>query len=82
MNKEFFPPRSEANPTICAYELIGVASHTGLLKVSFTNRNSKDRIAEQLKTSRVKYKIVMEEMEESAMRNDGSAFTDFDVIVV
>jgi hypothetical protein len=76
MNKEFFPPRPDANPTIYAYELVGVETHIGLLKVGFTNRNSKDRIAEQLKTSRVKYKIVFEE---SAMRNDGSAFTDFDV---
>ena len=76
MNNEFFPPRPEANPTIYAYELVGVETHKGLLKVGFTNRNSKDRIAEQLRTSRVKYKIVLEE---SAMRNDGSAFTDFDV---
>jgi hypothetical protein len=76
MNKEFFPPRPEANPTIYAYELIGVDTHKGLLKVGYTTRTSKDRIAEQLKTSRVKYKIVFEE---PAMRNDGSAFTDFDV---
>ncbi len=76
MNNKFFPQRPEANPTIYAYELVDVASHKGLLKVGYTTRNSKDRIAEQLKTSRVKYKIVMEE---SAMRNDGSAFTDFDV---
>ncbi len=76
MNDKFFPPRPDANPTIYAYELVGVETHKGLLKVGFTNRNSKDRIAEQLKTSRVKYKIVMEE---SAMRSDGSAFTDFDI---
>jgi hypothetical protein len=76
MNTKFFPPRPEANPTIYAYQLIGVDSHKGLLKVGYTTRTSKDRIAEQLKTSRVKYKIVFEE---PAMRNDGSAFTDFDV---
>ncbi len=76
MNAKFFPPRPEANPTIYAYQLIGVDSHKGLLKVGYTTRTSKDRIAEQLKTSRVKYKIVFEE---PAMRNDGSAFTDFDV---
>jgi hypothetical protein len=72
----FFPQRSEANPTIYAYELIGVATHKGLLKVGYTSRTSQGRIAEQLKTSRVKYTIVFEE---SAMKNDGSAFTDFDV---
>ncbi len=76
MNKKFFPPRPEANPTIYAYELIDVATHKGLLKVGYTSRTSQGRIAEQLKTSRVKYKIVFEE---SAMKNDGSAFTDFDV---
>lgn len=76
MKKDFFPPRPSANPTIYAYELIGVESHKGLLKVGYTNRTSRDRIAEQLKTSRVKYKIVLEE---SAIRKDGSVFTDHDV---
>jgi len=73
---EFFPPRPEANPTIYAYELPDVATHKGLLKVGYTSRTSQDRIAEQLKTSRVKYKIVFEA---SAMCNDGSAFTDMNV---
>ena len=73
---EFFPKRPEANPTIYAYELIDVATHKGLLKVGYTSRTSQNRIAEQLKTSRIKYNIIFEE---SAMRNDGSAFTDFDV---
>src|SRR5665647_1790227 len=76
MSNKFFPPRPEANPTIYAYELTDVPSHKGLLKVGYTSRTSQNRIAEQLKTSRIKYKIVFEE---SAMRNDGSAFTDFDV---
>ena len=73
---DFFPQRPEANPTIYAYELIGVATHKGLLKVGYTSRTSQGRISEQLKTSRIKYTIVFEE---SAMKNDGSAFTDFDV---
>jgi len=73
---DFFPQRPVANPTIYAYELIGVASHEGLLKVGYTTRTSQDRIAEQLKTSRIKYTIVFEE---SAMKNDGGVFTDFDV---
>lgn len=73
---EFFPLRPDANPTIYAYELIDVATHKGLLKIGYTSRTSQNRIAEQLRTSRIKYKIVFEE---SAMRNDGSAFTDFDV---
>lgn len=76
MSDKFFPTRPEASPTIYAYELTDVASHKDLLKVGYTSRNSQDRIAEQLKTSRIDYRIVFEE---SAMRNDGSAFTDHDV---
>ncbi|MEI6822155.1 MAG: DEAD/DEAH box helicase family protein [Bacteroidota bacterium] len=76
MSDKFFPQRPEANPTIYAYELIDVESHKGLLKVGYTSRTSKNRIEEQLKTSRVKYNIVLEE---SAMRNDGSNFTDHEV---
>ena len=74
--KEFFPSRPEANPTIYAYELTDVSSHKGLLKVGYTSRTSQGRIAEQLRTARISYKIVYEE---SAMKNDGSSFTDFDV---
>ena len=75
-SKEFFPIRPDSNPTIYVYELIGVTSHTGLLKVGYTTRSSEKRIDEQTKTAGIKYKIVFEE---SAMRNDGSAFTDIDI---
>lgn len=74
--KSFFPPRPTTNPSVYAYELIGVSTHIGLLKIGFTDRDAQSRIAEQLKTARIKYKIVYEE---SAMRNDGSSFTDHDV---
>lgn len=76
MNKKFFPLRPTVNPTIYAYELIGVNTHTGLLKIGYTDRDAQTRIAEQLKTARLKFKIVFEE---SAMHNDGSSFTDFDI---
>jgi hypothetical protein len=76
MNNKFFPSRPDARPTIYAYELVDVPSHKGLLKIGYTTRTSKGRIAEQLKTSRLAYNIVFEE---SAMRNDGSAFTDIDL---
>jgi hypothetical protein len=33
---KFFPPRPLTNPTIYAYELVGVATHKGLLKIGFT----------------------------------------------
>lgn len=76
MSHKFFPSRPEANPTIYAYELPDVASHQGLLKVGYTIRTSQIRISEQTKTVAVKTKIVLEA---SAIRNDGSAFTDTDV---
>lgn len=76
MSKDFFPPKPDINPTIYAYELIGVKTHEGLLKVGYTIRNAQERVAEQLKTSRLRYKIVLEE---DAIRNDGSAFTDHEV---
>lgn len=76
MSDNFFPKRPASNPTIYAYELTGVSTHNGLLKIGYTSRDAKTRIAEQLTTSRVNYRIVLEE---SAMRNDGSVFTDHDV---
>ena len=74
--KEFFPPRPSTNPTIYAYELVGVTTHTGLLKIGFTSRDAFSRVSEQLKTSGLKYRIVFEE---SAMKCDGSSFTDHDI---
>lgn len=76
MSNKFFPPRPDSNPTIYVYELIGVPTHFGLLKVGYTVRASEKRIDEQTKTAGIKYKILLEE---SAMRNDGSAFIDKDV---
>lgn len=74
--KDFFPSRPSANPTIYAYELVGVATHTGWLKIGFTDRDAQTRIREQLGTAAVQYNIVFEE---SAMKRDGSSFTDHDV---
>jgi len=76
MSNKFFPPRPDANPTIYAFEFTDLVSHKGLLKIGYTTRTSQGRIAEQLSTSRIAYRIVFEE---SAMRNDGTAFTDIDV---
>ena len=76
MSKDFFPPRPEASPTIYAYELQGVASHEGLIKVGYTARASTDRIAEQLGTVNIKPHILMDT---PAVREDGTYFTDHDV---
>lgn len=74
--KEFFPSRPSTNPTIYAYELVDVATHKGLLKIGYTVRDVQKRIKEQLGTAAIPYKIVFEE---SAMKRDGSSFTDHEV---
>ena len=76
MSQNFFPQRPKVTPTIYAYRLLGVESHKGFLKVGYTDRTAKERIDEQLHTSKVNYEIVLVE---SAMSNNGSCFTDKDV---
>lgn len=76
MTQEFFKQRPQVTPTIYAYELVGVDSHKGYLKIGYTDRNVETRIKEQLHTSSVPYKIILKE---SAMRADGTCFTDHDV---
>ena len=76
MENNFFPQRPAITPTIYAYRLLGVDTHKGYLKVGYTDRTAKERIEEQLHTSKVQYEIVLVE---SAMTNDGSCFTDKDV---
>ena len=56
-NQEFFQERPQIHPTIYAYSLIGVASHTGYLKVGFTERDVDTRVNEQVHTVGVPYKI-------------------------
>ena len=74
-NSNFFPPRPEANPKIYVYS-IDTPNRKGLLKIGYTVRDATVRIAEQLQTSGVKYKI---EYVTDAMRKDGSSFTDHDI---
>ena len=76
MENNYFPQRPTVTPTIYAYRLIGVDSHKGYLKVGYTDRTAKERIEEQLHTSKIRYEIVLVE---SAMGTDGSCFTDKDV---
>ncbi|KAA6332295.1 hypothetical protein EZS27_019188 [termite gut metagenome] len=74
--KDFFPLRPSINPTIYAYELVSIPTHADLLKVGYTDRDVQTRVAEQLKTSIIPYKIVLED---SAMRSDGTSFTDHEI---
>lgn len=77
-NQEFFPPRPASRPTIYAYEDTN-PQYAGLLKVGYTTVDVQKRVAQQyptLRPGKPPYRIVMEE---SAMRSDGSVFSDHDV---
>ena len=76
MTQEFFVQRPNVTPTIYGYELIGVDTHKGYIKVGYTDRDAETRIKEQLHTSGVEYRILINE---SAMRPDGTCFTDHDI---
>ena len=79
MNKpidEILLPKPEAHPRIYAYSIADKA-HSGLLKVGQTSREVKKRVAEQLKTARIRNFTI--ELDESAEREDGSIFTDHEV---
>ncbi len=77
-DKNFFPPRPVSRPTIYAYEDTN-PQYAGLLKVGYTTVDAQSRVAQQYPTKKPgkpPYRIVLEE---SAMRNDGTVFTDRDV---
>ncbi|MBO5779546.1 MAG: GIY-YIG nuclease family protein [Muribaculaceae bacterium] len=76
MNHKFFPQRPNVTPTIYVYKLIGVTTHEGYLKIGYTDRTAKVRIDEQTRTANLKYEILYTD---SAMKSDGSCFTDKDV---
>lgn len=64
-------------PTIYCYCLPGVTDHDGYIKVGYTDRVDVDkRIREQLHTAALNCKVLLKE---SAMRSDGTCFTDKDV---
>jgi T5orf172 domain len=79
MNKpieEILLPKPEARPRIYAYAIADKA-HAGLLKVGQTSREVKKRVAEQLKTARIRNYTI--ELDECAEREDGSVFSDHEV---
>ena len=74
--KNLFPKITKPNPTIYAYTLRNDISRRGELKICFTTRGAKKRIEEQIGATRAKYEILLEE---SAIRSDGTTFTDYEV---
>lgn len=76
--KNFFPPRTKVEPKIYAYE-DAHPQYRGLLKIGYTTRSVQERVAEQYPTVRPGDKPYQIVLEESAIRNDGSVFTDRDI---
>jgi len=78
MAKNFFPDKTSHNPRIYAY-LDTNPIYNGLIKIGYTTRKVTERVAEQYPTDRpgdLPYKIILDE---TAMRNDGSSFSDRDI---
>ena len=78
MSDGFFPPRPKSRPTVYAYEDTN-PQYVGLLKVGYTTVDAQSRVAQQyptLRPGKPPYRIVLEE---PAMRNDGTTFTDHHV---
>src|SRR5208282_2479094 len=76
--EDILAKKPEARPHIYAYSIDDKA-HAGLLKVGQTTRGVKQRVAEQVKTAAIKNYTI--ELDESAERDDGTIFTDYEVRV-
>ncbi len=76
VSKQFFPKKPDLNPTIYAYI---DSQYPNFLKIGFTNIDAKTRVAQQYPIVRPEENPYMIVLEESAIRNDGSIFTDHDV---
>ena len=76
MNKEFFPNKTDVTPKVYAYQLPNDSSRKGQLKIGQTNRSVLARVTEQVGATRAAFNIVLEQ---NAMRNDGSTFSDHDI---
>lgn len=75
----FFPQRPEVHPMIYAYRDLN-PDYDGLLKVGYTEKDVDRRVAQQYPTKRPDGKLPYEILyRSSAMREDGSCFTDHDV---
>lgn len=74
---EILHKRPAVVPTIYGYILPDVKDHDGYIKIGYTDRkDTETRIREQLHTAAINFKILFKE---SAMRPDGTCFTDKDV---
>ena len=74
--EDLLPTKPEARLRIYAYSIEDEA-HAGLLKIGQTTQDVKIRVAQQLKTAAIKNYTIR--LDESAEREDGSAFSDHKV---
>lgn len=74
--EELLPERPDGHLRIYAYA-IHDEHHSGWLKVGQTTRNVKARVEQQVKTAAVTNYTI--EIDESALRDDGTIIRDFDV---
>ena len=78
MTENLFPQKPELKPIIYAYTDSN-PTLAGFIKVGYTAKNAKERVAEQYPTNRpgkLPYQILLEE---AAIKRDGSFFKDYDV---
>ena len=74
---EILHTRPAVVPTIYGYILPDLKDHDGYIKIGYTDRkDTETRIREQLHAAAINFKILFKE---SAMRPDGTCFTDKDV---
>lgn len=77
-HKDFFPQRPKIEPKIYAYEDTN-PQYAGLLKIGYTTQSVQERVAQQYPTLRPGQKPYRIVLEEPAIRNDGTGFSDHDV---
>ena len=74
---EMLSRRPIVEPQIYGYILLGLQDHKGYIKIGYTDKEEVEtRIKEQLGTAAISHETVFVE---SAMRSDGTVFTDKDI---
>ena len=75
---KFFPESPDVTPKIYAYSDTN-EQLAGLLKIGYTTQSVEERVKQQYPTLKPGKPPYIIHLDESAIRNDGSTFTDRDV---
>ena len=78
MKRDLFPTASKSNPRIYAYS-DSHEKYKGLLKIGYTTQSVKARVKQQYPIKTPGKPVYTIHLDETAVRNDGSAFNDADV---